>query len=364
MVSQEVLGVAVIGCGAVFSGGYSNELRSLGGRVAVRAVCDTETEKATDAASIWSAEAVRDYRHAVEREDVDIVCVLTSMNEHAEVACAALEAGKNVLLEKPISTTINAARDLLAVARAAPGKLVCAPHTLLSPTFAAVKHAADSGEIGNIYLARGRYGWSGPDWARWFYERGGGALFDLGVYNITTLCGLFGSVRRVTAFAGTALPTRIVAGEPVHVAVIDNAHVLLDFGDHRFASVATGFTMQRYRSPAIELYGTTGTIQLCGDDWAPEGHEIWRNDRGSWEFFPALPWRWTSGLSHLVDCIERGTEPASVADNALHVLEIMVGAEAAAATGEAVAINSSFIPPRLPAADRRSLHRVHDPSSA
>jgi predicted dehydrogenase len=362
MVSRDGLGVAVIGCGAVFAGGYSNELRALGGRVTVRAICDIDTERAIDAASKWSAEAVSDYRHAVEREDVDIVCVLTSMNEHAEVACAALEAGKHVLLEKPISTTINAARDVLAVARGATGKLVCAPHTLLSPTFAAVKHAADSGEIGDIYLARGRYGWSGPNWARWFYERGGGALFDLGVYNITTLCGLFGSVRRVTAFAGTALPTRIVAGEPVHVAVIDNAHVLLDFGDNRFASVATGFTMQRYRSPAIELYGTTGTMQLLGDDWAPDGHEIWRNHRASWEFFPALPWRWTAGLSHLVDCVENGTALASAADNALHVLEVMLGAEAAAETGEAVAIKSTFTPPRLAAKAMQALHRVHDPS--
>ncbi len=41
--------------------------------------------------------------------------------------------------------------------------------------------------------------------------------------------------------------------------------------------------MQKYRSPAIELYGTTGVLQLLGDDWAPEGYELWRNGHGAWE---------------------------------------------------------------------------------
>ena len=74
---------------------------------------------------------------------------------------------------------------------------------------------------------------------------------------------------RVTAMAGVAIPERVVEGETMRVQAEDNAHVLIDFGDARFASVTTGFTMQRYRSPAIELYGSEGVLQLLGDDWAP-----------------------------------------------------------------------------------------------
>ena len=73
--------------------------------------------------------------------------------------------------------------------------------------------------------------WAGPDWSRWFYEPGGGALFDLGVYNVTSLCGFFGPARRVTAMSGIAIPERIIDGEPVRVMSHDNAHVLIDFGD-------------------------------------------------------------------------------------------------------------------------------------
>jgi len=67
--------------------------------------------------------------------------------------------------------------------------------------------------------------------------------------------------------------------------------------------------MQKYRSPAIELYGATGVLQLLGDDWPPDGFEQWTNDRGPWELFGKRDpdWPWTDGLRHLVDCAENGT---------------------------------------------------------
>ena len=65
---------------------------------------------------------------------------------------------------------------------------------------------------------------------------GGGSLFDLGVYNVTSLCALFGPARRVTAMVGVAIPERVVNGRRIQVEADDNAQVLLDFGDARFAS--------------------------------------------------------------------------------------------------------------------------------
>ena len=175
---------------------------------------------------------------------------------------------------------------MLEAAESAPGHLLCAPHILLSPTYRAMHAHVGAGSVGGLLTARARYGWAGPDWSRWFYEPGGGALFDLGVYNVTSLCGFFGPARRVTAMTGVAIPERVIDGEPIRVQAEDNAHVLIDFGDARFAVVTTGFTMQQYRSPCIELYGTHGVLQMLGDDWAPEGYELWRNDRSVWEVHP------------------------------------------------------------------------------
>ena len=133
----------------------------------------------------------------------------------------------------------------------------------------------------------------------------------------------------------------------MRVEADDNAQVLLDFGEGRFASVTTGFTMQQYRSPAIELYGSEGTIQLLGDDWAPEGWELWRNDEGAWRVFPESDphWQWTEGLRHLVDCVESGRPTITRPEHAFHALEIMLAAQAAGRDGVAREIESGFPDP-------------------
>jgi predicted dehydrogenase len=368
-VNEAVIRIGVLGLGSVFYGPYMAMIERLAaeGRARVTAVYDVDEDKRRAAGlrlgldpGLTAPEAV------IESDDVDLVLVLTSMNDHGPLARAGLAAGKHVLVEKPMATSLQQAAALVQLAADSPGHLVCAPHILLSPTFRRVLGHVEDGDVGRLLLARARYGWSGPDWGRWFYERGGGALFDLGVYNVTALCGLFGPARRVTAMAGVAIPERVVEGEAMRVQAEDNAHVLIDFGEARFASVTTGFTMQRYRSPAIELYGSDGVLQLLGDDWAPEGYELWRNSTGSWELFPESDpgWQWTEGLRHLVGCIEDGREPVTRPQHAYHALEIMLAAKAAAADGRAREITSDFPSPGFAPADARSTgHRIHDPRS-
>jgi predicted dehydrogenase len=365
------VGLGVVGCGSVFWTPYMSLIERLRaqGRVHVAAVFDADPEKrAAAAARLELTPDLPDDLAVCAHPDVDVVLVLTSMTEHGRLARAALEAGKHVLVEKPVATTLEEAEQVLEVAASSPGHLICAPHILLSPTYRAMHARVAGGEIGGLLTARARYGWAGPDWGRWFYEPGGGALFDLGVYNVTSLCGFFGPARRVTAMTGVAIPERVVDGELMQVQAEDNAHVLIDFGDARFAVVSTGFTMQRYRSPAIELYGTHGVLQLLGDDWAPEGYELWRNDTGAWQLYPEIDpaWPWTDGLRHLIDCIETGAEPVTRPEHAFHALEIMLAAQAAGRDGVAREIASDFPAPALerlgaPAGDAR---RVHDPRSA
>ena len=344
------LGLGVIGCGSVFAGPYRGMIEQLraAGRAHVSAVYDIDDAKRLGAAAYYDVDpGLGGADQVVGADDVDVVLVLTSMNEHGPLAKAALEAGRHVLVEKPMATSLEEAAELLDLARTAEGLLVCAPHTLLSPTFRAVHGAVRDGRVGSLLTARARYGWAGPWWNEWFYAPGGGSLFDLGVYNVTSLCALFGPARRVTAMVGVAIPEREVNGNRIGVEADDNAHVLLDFGDARFAVVTTGFTMQRYRSPAIEVYGSEGTIQLLGDDWAPEGWELWRNADGAWHLFPEADpqWQWTEGLRHLVDCVETGRPTVTRPEHAYHALEIMLAAKAAGRDGVARRIESGFPDP-------------------
>lgn len=336
--------VGIIGCGSV-SREYHALLQQLTGRAVLTAACDTDETRGEFVRDRWGVTTfTTDYRELTQSESVDLALVLTPMTTHAEIARAFLEAGKHVLVEKPLATTLEEGAQLLETARRSSGFLVCAPHVILSPTYQQIAQRLKAGDIGRALSARARYGWAGPDWGQWFYRAGGGVLFDLGVYNLTTLTGLLGPAQRVLAATGTAVPERFVDGEWMKVEVEDTAHLILDFGDAVFASVLTGFTMQAYRSPAVELYGSEGVLQMLGDDWSPQGYEIYRSSVGHWETIPQEPaeWRWTDGLRHLVECIQEGKRPQITPEHAYHVLEIMIRAQESGRDGAAKPLVSRF----------------------
>jgi predicted dehydrogenase len=361
--------IGIVGCGNVMDGAYMPAIRRLNlykSDVArVTLACHTRRERCQEVLDRWGLENFTDdYRELCRAPEVDLVLVLSSMASHEAIVREALEAGKHVLAEKPLATTVEAAEGLVELAKNSPGYLVCAPFSILSPTYQAMWNRLHRGDIGRVCLARARYGWSGPDWSASFYRLGGGCIFDLAVYTLTSLTGLIGPCRRVTAMTGVAIPLREVKGESVNVEAEDNAQILLDFGESRFAVVTSGYTMQKYRSPAIELYGTQGTLQMLGDDWAPEGYELWQNEIGAWQYFYETDphWSWTDGLRHIVECIQTRTAPLVTPDHALHVLEVMLAAQASGRDGSAVEVRTRFEPLKLaktPAA-AEAAHRVHD----
>jgi predicted dehydrogenase len=358
------LGIGIVGCGNVLSAYWlQTQQLALRGIAHVVAACGRPAQRDLVVRDLGVPRFMTDFRELVEADDVDLVLVLTSTPSHYEVSKAALAAGKHVLSEKPLAMTLEHACELVELARVSPGYYVPAPFTILSPTFQAIARRLQRGDIGKVCSARGRYGWSGPWWNEWFYRAGGGPLLDLACYNITSLTGWLGPAGRVIAMSGVAVPERTVRGRPMAIEVDDNVHVLIDFGESRFACVTSGFVIQQYRSPALELYGTEGTIQMLGDDWDPDGYEMWQNSAGCWQVFKEadVNWPWTDGLRHLVECIHRGEKPLVTPEHALHVLEIMLEAQAAAREGKARAIRSRFDPPDFAEPDTAEpAHLVHD----
>lgn len=300
------------------------------------------------AVSIGAPRFTTSENEILDDPNIDLVVVLTSMPEHARVAIAALQAGKHVLLEKPLATNLADARQVLKCADETKRLLVCAPFVTLSPTFQTIAHRIAAGDIGKPHLARARYGWAGPWWAEWFYKPGGGCLFDLGIYPITSLTGLLGPAKRVTAFAGVAIPEREINGRRIQVEAEDNAQVIIDFGGC-YGTVMSGFTMQQYRNPAVEVYGGAGTIQMLGDDWDPDGYEIFQNAAGCWQVFKETTpdWPWADGLRHMVESLHANKEPIVAKEHAYHVLEIILKAQQSAKEGRALPVESSFKPKLL-----------------
>ena len=139
--------------------------------------------------------------------------------------------------------------------------------------------------------------------------------------------------------------------------------MLLDFGKACFAALTTGFTLQQYRGPGLELYGTEGTLNLLGDDWDPDGYELWQNRAGCWQLFKEThpEWPWTDGLNHLVECLLTGSAPLVTPEHAYHVLDVMMQAQAAGRDGQARTVESTFAPPVFGQVEAgEAAHRIHD----
>jgi predicted dehydrogenase len=104
---------------------------------------------------------------------------------------------------------------------------------------------------------------------------------------------------------------------------------------------------------------------MLGDDWDPDGYELWQNSVGAWQVFKETTpdWPWTDGLNHLIACIRDGQRPLVTPEHALHVLEIMLKAQQSGREGRALILESSFALPALERpASQDPAHLLHDRS--
>ena len=159
---------------------------------------------------------------------MELIVNLTVPAAHAEVASAALAAGKHVFNEKPIAPDLASAEALIAQADAAGLRLGCAPDTFLGPGLQTVRRMLEAGRSARRSPPRWSCSTAGPHlWhpnPDFLYQPGAGPLFDMGPYYLTALAQAFGPVARVAARGGTAAPTRVIgegprAGEEIPVAV-------------------------------------------------------------------------------------------------------------------------------------------------
>lgn len=336
--------VAVAGCGSV-SGYYLPDLRE-SPHVELVSVCDVAGERARQRAEEHGVpHQFADFDAMLAGPPFDLLINLTAMPHHYPLNLKALQAGRHVLCEKPIATTLADGRQLLVEAQARGRQLFGAPNVVISPAFRGMAEVLASGEIGRVHAAHGRYGHAGPSWGPWFYRKGGGSLFDLGVYNITTLTGLLGPARGVAALSGIANPERVVEGERVQVEADDNTMLLIDHGDTVYSCVQTGFVYRAHREDrTVELIGTRGAMNLLGHDWGPKGIEVWTEARRDWETrcTDQDGYGWQTGGRYIAECLATGKPSLMTAEHAFHALEVMLAAHESAATGRRVAVESGF----------------------
>jgi predicted dehydrogenase len=295
--------------------------------------------------------------------DADLIVIITPPESHAGLVRRALENGKSVLVEKPLATTRAEGEKLAELADRRGLRLIVAPFVHLAPTFRALWERIRNGAIGRPHSARGLYGNAGSTWAAWYHQGKVGPLAEVGVYNLKSLTALLGPAVEVLAAEHTAINPRFIGASEITDPDHDVSHVILRHESGALSSVVSSHAIQRYRRPALEIYGSEGTANLLGDDWDPRGFEIWRNESGCWEEYEPVEgtWMWTDGLTEVVTAIFEGRPPLVEITHDLHLLEVIEAAASSANEGRWTPVASRFreLDLRLEK-HRRDLHHLHD----
>lgn len=228
-----------------------------------------------------------------------------------------------------------------------------APAVVNSPQFAYMATAIRQGKIGKVAAAHAHYGHLGPTWSAFFYEQGGGSLPDLGVYNLATLTGLLGPAKSVMGMTSIVTPERNVDNKgKIKVVAEDNAMVLMDHGNGVLSHVQCGFNYfdpyghegQGQDKPTISIWGTRGSLQLIGYDWAPFGVDeaTLEQEHGVRVATDTGSYVWEHGASVIAESLAMNNEPRINAEHALHVLEIIEAVRQSQATGKRIMLKSTF----------------------
>lgn len=325
------VGVAVVGAGNI-SGQYLTNLTRFPD-LSVLAVADLDEARAAAAAAEYGVPASGSLADILAMPEVELVVNLTIPAAHAEVAEAALKAGKHIYSEKPITLDPASAKALLAEAAARGLSVGNAPDTFLGAGLQSALRAIESGRIGTPIAATTSFRTPGPD--RWhpnpefLFAKGAGPLFDLGPYYLTSLVALLGPVAGVAATARRAQETRVIgsgprAGTGFPVEVPTHVTALIEFADG--AGAASTFS---FDSPdpgvSFEVTGTEATLSVPDPNRFDGPLRIRTADDAEWRDLPVEGTEAGRGIGVLdmARALRTGVPHRASGTLALHVLDVM-----------------------------------------
>jgi predicted dehydrogenase len=190
-------------------------------------------------AKTYGCEATIGWENVIKRDDINVVVICTPPHLHAEISVAALENRKHVLCEKPLSRTLQEAKDMVATAERNHVKLKCGFNHRFHPALFEAKKIVESGECGQPSFVRCRYGIGGRpgfenEWRANPKLAGGGELMDQGTHAIDLSRWFLGEIAEVFAFTANYLPNV--------TSVEDNCFLLLRTKRGNVASIHVSLT--------------------------------------------------------------------------------------------------------------------------
>jgi len=285
------------------------------------------------------------WRELVGDPSIDIVDVTAPSALHGEMALAAIEAGKGVIIEKPMATDLEIAERVVEAVQRTHVPVLYAENRRFAPIFVNARALIDSGEIGSPLIFRINELGSGPAHGAWFWDltlSGGGALMDMGIHGFGMCEWLLGA--RVLRLQSTVrlLKWKESAGEGIE----DTASTSCEFDNGAVGHLLCSWGTEGGLDIRAEVYGTSGTLHL-DQGRGVNGTELYRSEGGPLEgerreeerphgaagtgwSFPLVD-EWSSKghrdeLRHYIDCFLEGRQPRSGAEDGLRALELVKAA--------------------------------------
>lgn len=343
--------VGIIGCGTIsdvyFQAGQIFEILD------IVACADLVSASAQAKADKYGVQALS-VAELLADPSIEIVINLTIPKAHAEVAQAALEAGKSVYNEKPLALKREDAQTLLLLAQERGLLLGGAPDTFLGAGLQTCRRLIDEGVIGvpiggsAAMLGHGPESWHpNPDF---FYQVGGGPMFDMGPYYLTALVSLLGPIQRICGSARISLAERTItsqarAGQKITVEIPTHIAGVLDFVSGPIVTLTTSFDVWASDLPRIEIYGTEGTLSLPDPNTFGGPVRVRRAGQSAWEEIPVTrPYTGNSrglGVADLAYALRSGRPARANGGLTNHVLDAMHAFHDASSSGQYVRLAST-----------------------
>jgi predicted dehydrogenase len=345
-VKHEPVRVGVIGCGAI-SGAYFGMAANFP-IVEIAACADLDLERARSAAAQHGVPRVLSVDQLLADRSIELVLNLTVPRAHAAIAIAALEAGKHTYSEKPLGIDREEGQRVMRLAAAKNLRVGCAPDTFLGAGIQTARKLIDDGAIGRPVavvanmLGRGHESWHpSPEF---YYQAGGGPMFDMGPYYLTALLNLLGPVKRLAGMAAIAIPQRTItsqpkAGKTITVETPDHIVGLMEFENGAVGTIAQSFAVIEGgydRAHPILINGTDGAIYVPDPNTFDGVVKLRRSDRQMADVPPAFVTGYgrSVGLADMATALRTGRPHRASGEQAFYVLDLMQGFLDASTNGQ------------------------------
>lgn len=340
--------IGILGCGKIAQVRHIPEYAD-NPDCELRAFYNPSRQRAEDMAAKYGGKVYDSAEELLADPEIDAVSVCAANYAHAELAIKALKAGKHVLCEKPMATTIEDCEAMAEAARESGRFLMIGHNQRLAKAHVKAKELIDEGLIGSIISFRTTFGHGGPEtWSinpgknTWFFDKkraAMGAMADLGVHKTDLIHFLTGQrVVRTTARL-TTLDKRGEGGELI--GVDDNAVCIYELSDGAFGTMTASWTFYGAEDNSTILYGTKGIMRIYddpahsivvkladGEERTYDVEQIQTNDNQT-----------KSGVIDLwIDCLKNNRAPEISGESALYAMRAVFASIKSSELGKSVEI--------------------------